>query len=320
MQFVLMRCATLSLLFLLMAAGQARAVILYSSPTRNTSAPAGLYANSGWQYQGRWVGVNGTPIGPRHFITAGHVGGGLGSAFRYRGADYTASAYYDDPNSDLRIWKVNKSMPAWAPLWTSAGTEVGRGLTVFGRGRPRGEEVRANGVRKGWRWGAGDSAQSWGTNIVNSTVKGGAGVGSLLRFNFTPGGTIYESALATGDSGGGVFLKDGTTWKLAGVNYAVDGPFSLIGSGTGFLASLHDTGGLYAFDGSWKYITDHSYDQAGFSYATRVSTNLTWIRSVLSGSRSPDRALTTSLGVTVPEPAGALSLLLGGALLLWRRR
>jgi len=57
------------------SATQTRAVVLYRTPTRNTSAPSSMLYNSGWQWEGKWGGFLGTPIAPNYFITAGHVGG-----------------------------------------------------------------------------------------------------------------------------------------------------------------------------------------------------------------------------------------------------
>ena len=48
-----------------LAAPPAPAVLLYSTPQRNTWAPSGSIYNSGWQYQGRWGAFLGTPIAPR---------------------------------------------------------------------------------------------------------------------------------------------------------------------------------------------------------------------------------------------------------------
>ena len=42
----------------------AHAVIVLSDAGRNTAAPTGSLANSGWQYQGQWAGFLGTPIAP----------------------------------------------------------------------------------------------------------------------------------------------------------------------------------------------------------------------------------------------------------------
>ena len=54
------------------------AAVMFEStgdPSYNAAAPTGSLTNSGWQYQGTWLAYLGTPIAPRYFITAKHVGG-----------------------------------------------------------------------------------------------------------------------------------------------------------------------------------------------------------------------------------------------------
>jgi len=48
----------------------------------------------------------------------------------------------------------------------------------------------------------------------------------LLKLTFSRNGLTNEGALSGGDSGGGVFINDSGKWKLAGINYLVDGPFA----------------------------------------------------------------------------------------------
>ena len=82
----------LALASLALSAPTARAVLLYQTAQRNTWAPPDTLANSGRQYQGNWGAFLGTPIAPRLFITAEHVGGGVGQPFTFRGKTYTAKA------------------------------------------------------------------------------------------------------------------------------------------------------------------------------------------------------------------------------------
>jgi hypothetical protein len=89
-------------------------------------------------------------------------------------------------------------------------------------------------------------------------------------------------------------------WKLAGINFAVDGRFNTTNSGSGFDAAIFDAGGLwYGSAGNWTYITNQPYDIPTGFYATRISSNRGWIESII-----------------IPEPAtvwlaaGALPLLL----------
>jgi hypothetical protein len=296
----------------------AGAVILYRTPTRNTSAPTATKTNSGWQWFGKFGGFSGTPIGKYYFITASHIGGGVGTPLYLNGKTYRTTAVYDDPATDLRIFKVSTPFNSWAPLYTGS-SETSKWAVVYGRGTQRGSTVTKNGVTKGWRWGADDRVRSWGTNYVSGTVDGGSGRGQLLRFTFSSDRKLAaEGALSTGDSGGAVFLYDNNKWKLAGINYLVDGPFSYTGAnGSGFNASVFDKGGLYVGgDGHWAYNTDTRYNNPGNWYATRVSSRQAWIRSVVGGISTAPTELTS----TVPEPATFGALTLAGAATLLRRK
>ena len=113
-----------------------------------------------------------------------------------------------------------------------------------------------------------------------------------------------ESHLNGFDSGGGLFIESGGVWKLAGVNFGVDGRYKVNESDTPFRATVFDKGGLYE-EGPENVFTlslDTLADQPGASYSTRISSNMEFITSV------------------VPEPSAALLLLTGaGAAMLLRR-
>ena len=303
----------------------ASAVILSRTSTRNTTAPGGSSYNSGWQWQGNWAGsFTGTPIAPNYFITAGHVGGGTGQTFNINGRNYTTNAMYDDTYTDLRIYRITGTFSSYAPIYTGS-YETGKRAMIFGRGTKRGSEVRKGTTLKGWKWGWQDRLKSWGENYVASTLNGGSGIGQVLKFTFnrqgTSGALYNEGALSMGDSAGGVFINDGGKWKLAGINYLVDGPFSLSGAtGTGFNASVFDKGGLYqGGDGRWVYNSDTSADIPGNFYSTRISSRQTWIRSIVGSSLAP-RDSSALMATAVPEPASFSILAMGAAALLRRRR
>ena len=59
----------------LFVAPSARAVVLADQWYRNKSAPTGTFANSGWQYEGKFGDFMGTAIGKNYFMTASHIGG-----------------------------------------------------------------------------------------------------------------------------------------------------------------------------------------------------------------------------------------------------
>ncbi len=106
--------------------------------------------------------------------------------------------------------------------------------------------------------------------------------GQMLRALF---GT-NECDLSDGDSSGGMFIQNGSTWQLAGVHHGVDGPFSLNGTGNPqFDAALLDMGGFYVQGATnWIYVPQQSYDQPSSFYSTRVSANLSWINGVINGA------------------------------------
>jgi hypothetical protein len=285
---------------LLCCAMTARAVIFHSTgdPTHNTTAPTGALTNSGWQFQGRWGGFLGTPIAPRFFLAAKHVGGSVGETFHYRGVGYVTTAFYDDPAGDLRLWAVCGTFPEVAPLY--AGTnEVGKTAVIFGRGTQRGVAVTvSNGDTnelKGWQWGAFDSVQRWGTNVITAVETSdpddmaGSSLGNFLACTFDADGGDDEAHLSSGDSSGGFFIQDDGVWKLAGINYAVDGPFNSETNGPGFFAVLFDQGGLHTNDGTnWVLTPNTTTNVPSRLYVTRVSEHLPWINSVLSGPPPPE--------------------------------
>jgi hypothetical protein len=307
-------------ILLSLASTQANAVILYRSATRNISAPGGTNYNSGWQWQGNWAGgFTGTPIAPKYFITAGHIGGGVGQNIWFGGKNHLTTQMWDDPSTDLRIYKIADTFNTYAPIYTGTA-EAGKRAMIFGRGTTRSSEVRVGTELKGWKHGTQDKVRSWGENMVSGSVNFGAGYGNLLKMTFNRGGLYNEGGISGGDSAGGMFINDGGKWKLAGINYLVEGPFSLTSGGSTFFASLYDKGGLYQA-GVWNGNT--AADVPMNFYATRISSRASWIKGIIgtTSTASAMPAAGTLAGTrSVPEPASAAILAMGAAFILRRRR
>jgi hypothetical protein len=305
--------------------GSARAVLFYdtSDSSHNTSAPSGAYLNSGWQWEGYYGIYLGTMISPNCFITTTHAVTGqtrpttlISKGLFNGGGDvtYTIDAsvnnglgYWPIAGTQLSVLKVNQSFPGYAPLYTGSD-EIGKELVVTGRGGPRGAAVYVNSELKGWRTNFSDLTPRWGRNTVTDIIT--PSVGSMLVAEFNAVSGIDEAQLSVGDSGGGVFIKQGSAWRLAGINYAADiGPWDLDSNHNTdvFNAALFDAGGLYYNDGnSWQFLPDQSYDIPGGFYASRISDHV---------------AAITQITGSVPEPGSAVMLVSIGAWLAlgWRR-
>jgi hypothetical protein len=261
--------------------GVADAVIFLETgdPQRNSSTPGD---NSGWQYEGRFLGFLGVPIAPNFFITAKHIGGAVGDVFDFHGDPYVTIAVHLSPTTDLAIWEVDhaKPFPTYAPL-SSGVADIGGVAAVFGRGTRRGVEVTVAGEPKGWQWGAADGVKRWGRNVVAGVMEGGAGVGELLQCDFDQPGLADECHLSVGDSGGGLFVLEAGLWRLAGIHYSVDGPFRTGPGGTPFSAALFDVGGLeYEDPPGWTAVEEGVENIASSFYSTRISSSLGWISGI----------------------------------------
>lgn len=301
----------------------ARAVLFYSTsdPSYNTTAPVGSLANAAWQYEGLWSSYLGTAIAPQYFITAAHVGGSVGNTFTLNGVSYQTIPFPDgnpyeqimDSSgsgnyTDLVIWKISGTFPAFAPLYSSSvdGSEstvatASNPAVIIGRGTQRGTPVLLGSELRGWQWGVDDHAERWGTNVItsaNNLLAVGPSTGYTLRFNFDANPADRSGASAAGysgvneaslsgdasggDSGGGVFIKTASgQWKLAGINWAATSGYSTTSGGTALNASLFDTGGFYA--GS-SQVPDGSTDVPVSAYASQISANLSGINAVIGNS------------------------------------
>jgi len=313
--------ATLVFFFVPMA----EAVLFYGTadPSHNSSAPAGAYQNSGWQYQGYYGAYLGTMIAPQYFITARHMGtqgssfvsagifnGGVDVTYTIDTSANAGAGYWDITGTDLRIFKINEYFNSHATLYTGS-SEQGLDMVTIGRGGVRGTDLMVSGTLQGWRHGIGDGVARWGTNLVSSVITIPS-LGGLLVASFDdsgPGYTAEEATLSVGDSGGAVFVNDGGIWKLAGINYGVDGLFdtnNTTGDGSEFGAALFDRGGFYQGSDSqgWTFIPNTAADNPSNMYASRISTSAAVIQSI----------------AVVPEPQSMLLVGLAGLLVTDRRK
>jgi hypothetical protein len=275
-------CATLGSLV-----PHAPAIITYGGTGNNFTAPP----NGVGSYELNFGSFLATAISPTVMVTANHIGGGSKAAVIVNGMSYNfqIAAALDD----LTLWEFSPNQTgaafsSYAPLYTGS-SEVGSSLIVVGRGDARGTPITG-----GWDWAAGTNGPvSWGTNTVSAILsdsqigESGAFGGDFLEYDFSNNATDpNEAILASGDSGGGVFVESNGVYYLDGVNSLVD--TVLDSSGNPLQAALYDTYGYYYKNSSGTLVQITSHDPES-SYATRISTKLNLIGAV-DGSISPSNA------------------------------
>ncbi len=77
-----------------------------------------------------------------------------------------------------------------------------------------------------------------------------------------------------------MLIKDSTgAWKLAGINYGIDGPFATETNSPVFYGAIFDENDLYV-DGI--LMPNDGVARHAYFYATRISTRVSWIQSMIS--------------------------------------
>jgi hypothetical protein len=248
------RCVPIGLCGLVLAVWMtqvriAPAVIIDTiSGTGNTTAPAD---DPGWANVGRRGGGSGVYLGNGWVLTAAHVGGGPvvlgGGTYAMLAGSDTRLTNGGEPGktalTDLTLFKLGTTPVGLAgvPI-AAAATGSGAAVTMIGAGRDRGAFTQwsVNTAPNPWVWtevsSGGNEAgyktlssrtMRWGTNAVSGTgvwVNDGYGEIKMLTTTFdASAGDSSEAQAAYGDSGGGVFHKNGSTWELTGLMLTVAG-------------------------------------------------------------------------------------------------
>lgn len=226
----------------------ARAVILAGGlGSQNTTAPVDDF---GFGNVGTVNQASGVYLGNGWVLTAYHVV----IDFVFLNANFGGTAYTGNAATAVRLQNADTSptdlalfrlttMPPLPDINLSLTTPLlNSSLTMMGAGRNRDAaethwnvntlpnpdvwtETPSPGDEQGYKWAAGNTLR-WGTNNQASLLPGviNYGLGDVTTFktNFSDlGGS--EAQAAVGDSGGGVFFKNGSQWELAGIMLAVNG-------------------------------------------------------------------------------------------------
>lgn len=227
--------------------------VVIQTPTGsgNTTAPAD---DPGWASMGvRGVGT-GVYLGDGWVLTASHVGEGdiVLSGTTYAAAPGTmvqltnAGEAGKTTLTDLILYRLSTTPAGIAGVPIAAAAPAATTpTTMIGAGRDRGAftEWTVNQSTTPWTWTVvssggdfagyqtlGTRAMRWGTNsidaagvwIAESDLSPPLDVRCLATaFDALPGST--EAQAVYGDSGGGVFVKNGSQWELAGLILDVRG-------------------------------------------------------------------------------------------------
>lgn len=226
----------LSVLAWLLFSSPASAIILYSGDnSANQTAPtngAPFYAvaricnGASSSTAGSAVYIRG-----KYLLTARHVANRDfvtfdGSTFYARDTAFTP-VQVGGSTVDMKLIKLLED-PGLNPITlnesTSDDISVSGTLIGWGVGRDPNVADSGTGPTNIWQWGSTATiAKRWGTNtIIGSTLVGySTGSYTALQTRLDRNAGSSEAGLAVHDSGSGIFIEDGTGWKLAGLTTAV---------------------------------------------------------------------------------------------------
>lgn len=187
-------------------------------------------------------------------------------------------------------------------------------LVVYqGCGAERGAMVTSGALTNGWMWsGTNWWTCTWGTRRwgINHTT-GATDDGLCALAAFDNNGNPDECMLSIGDSGGPGFIKTGSGWKVAMVNYSVHpGTFSMTTNPVvEFNATLYDCAGLY-YQGNtgWQWIPPENSPAPCLLICSRTAQRIQWMTNTVTGLSFPaDIGIAWTCQTNQPSAAQAAS-------------
>ena len=185
------------------------------------STPGGDWEGMNWDYVGSINAGSAVAVGSRYVLTNRHFNPNVGHTVTMEGVNYTVQEVFDAPvfdgkTPDLRMLKLDAPLPGYYEIYTGIFNKPNKNLIVVGTGYSGTIDVPSD----SYTWSTGTGRQKrWGTNEWSTFqwVPSGSYNSYCVQMNFDVGDSTYESGLASGDSGSGIFFEDGGVWKLAAV-------------------------------------------------------------------------------------------------------
>lgn len=178
----------------------------------------GVYKWNSW-FGGSWWLGSAVAIGPNHIITANHNGHQPTDYLQINGVQYHALESFTVPASlnlgtpDIKVIKVDGTLPVYNRIF-SGELPKNTPVTLIGYGQTG---IIADGnATEQYQGDPGHAIYSpqgigrWGTNLLSQTA------GQSFRIGLSDAMTDFEAMPGNGDSGGGMFVKVGDQWMLAG--------------------------------------------------------------------------------------------------------
>ena len=180
---------------------------------------------------GRWASSSCVVINPNYVLTARHISGDIGTSVTVGQTNYVVAQIAYIGTADLRVTRITTpaGMPANLPdtvaLNDNRLEKFNNYLALGGFGKGRGETLyNDSNEAYGYLWAGSNTVLRWGSNKINGYTSIDDTYPSTVIYGYfnAPGTRDYEAMPAIYDSGGGWFIKDSGTWKVAGILRAAE--------------------------------------------------------------------------------------------------